>query len=279
MKKTHLFLAMLLAGATSFSSLKAREVEIIKADSLVVNTDDTKRYVVQMGLEEGLLSLQDIVFENEFEEAWVYDPSGAHFDSNAVWIETGYEATGVKIGDPVMGDAPFYKQFVFNGAKNDMEFYLLPRIQAVIHYHPIKNTPAYMEARSNDNYALMNKKLTELKVNYALPSIHDLENIIFEIQSHPERKGVKYYIGAFSGITIYYPTQDGRDRFLKIYNPIGISKELKKILNSLRSSAASRLETMDDATAILNEAFNENSDKHFQIIFITYNELREKGLQ
>jgi hypothetical protein len=278
MKKTHLFLAMLLAGAAAVSPLKARNVEIVKADSLVVNTDDSKRYISSLSLEKGLLSLQDIVFNNEFEEAWVYDLSGAGFDSNAVWIETGYEATGIKHGDPIFGDLPFYKEFETNGVNNDNEYIAQENVESSIHIHPIKNTAAYKAARFNDDYSAMSKEMKVLKAVYALPSWRDLGSIILELKGHPHQREFKFYIGSYSGITEYNLTEKGRERLTKMMGSSKADKELTKIFTNIRSSVKRRLESMDDSTAILNEAFNENSDKYFQIRFISYNELREKGL-
>jgi len=195
------------------SPISSEEQEELNLDSLVINTTDTIRTVIQKDESEGIKDLQSIIANAVYEEAWAYTPS------DSTWHETGISqliknriirlddsneliivkpepsASLVRISDHIKTLFKLYDEIVD------------------YHLHPLPDQEIKDEAES-DNAEDLQTAREKLYVTKARPSYLDLLSMIalsHDFYTENPDGNISFKIASPLGITEYSLTEKGRN--------------------------------------------------------------------
>ncbi len=231
-----------------------------------------------MPLQQGLASLEDLVFSSEYEEVWMYDPRAKQ------WHEIGEKATGWSA--MTLTDMQNRTLTMQNGAYIDPARFaqLCTHTNAAIHTHNVLKAPDYLQARMQEEYQVSSSMLNRVKISHALPSIQDLADMLRETVLCGDAP-FSFYIGSYGGVTHFELTQLGRAHVRKLLADVTVSdipndmvlpvsaQEFvlnidEKLIKATNMSV--RQHGVTDYAMTVSDAFRRASGPYFRITYLSY---------
>lgn len=252
-----------------------------KVDFLVVNTANIERTYANKSEQEGVVDLQRLVTQTEYEEAWIYIPQ------EQKWVEVGYEESDVSIGDN--------RTLGVTIDKREMNR-LIQKYGQLVEYHI---HPYTANARENDKKEAIKGLqlipepaiLEQVAINVGggqkvFPSANDLSCMVTwsrNFYRHHSQGDISFKIVSPFGVTQYQLTKEGHQLFT-VNLP-----QLRQVLNqavSLSNTFGSRI--LNNAVCLISydcileqitKTCQDMSTSHYTIRFTPFEQKVEKVMK
>lgn len=249
-----------------FSGLPDSAIPYIQVANLKPNQSNDGRTVVQADHSTGLIQIDALLGQTNYEEQWAFVPAAN------LWIEIGRNEVATGSDSSVELDFDFLTSIA--GVYDEIH---------ILHFHPASysNQGRWANAYFNVNYPANQLQGAEvIPIGLALPSAADVASSVQLVEllseTHPETK-LQFTVVSSHGQVNYGPTDAGvHELIFNRGNPrqnfvreIAVRATLRRSVRNIQSSIENL--SSPDIGAVISELCNQMSGEFYRVAFTPSN--------